>query len=178
MSGPTTPSDALLDKALSDLPREIEPGRDLWPQIRAEIEATPSVSQSRKHNSFWQWRLAAGFLLMAMTSAATYLIMRHSEATRVVAMTANADNDAVVNEYLRARADLDRQFAERLAALPSATRAKLEGNLADLRRAENELVANINKNPSDPLLHDLLISTYQSEAQLLADVSALSQPSS
>ena len=61
--------------------------------------------------------------------------------------------------------------AARLASLPVATRAKIESNLADLRRAENEIVASLAQNPSDALLHELLMSTYQSEAQLLADLS-------
>ena len=52
-------------------------------------------------------------------------------------------------------------------------RAKVESNLADLRRAATEISKTLAENPSDPLLQDLLMSTYQSELQLLADVSEL-----
>jgi hypothetical protein len=75
--------------------------------------------------------------------------------------------------YLNARAELDKRFQERLATLPPADRAKVEKNLADLRRAADEISATLKQHPSDPLLQDLLMSTYQSELQLLANVSDL-----
>ena len=75
--------------------------------------------------------------------------------------------------YMNARAELDKRFQERLASLPPAARVKVESNLADLRRAAAEISRTLAENPSDPLLQDLLISTYQSELQLLADVSEL-----
>ena len=50
-------------------------------------------------------------------------------------------------------------------------RALKERNLADLRKAASEISATLAEHPSDPLLQDLLMSTYQRELQLLADVS-------
>jgi hypothetical protein len=67
-------------------------------------------------------------------------------------------------------------FAERIKTLPPSTRAKLERNLADLRNAANEISATLAEHPSDPLLQDLLMSTYQRELQLLADVSDVTTP--
>jgi hypothetical protein len=160
-----------LDLALSSLPRDIEPSRDLWPGIRAAMDAAPIVTH--RTPVFGRFtKIAAGFVLLLATSATTYFVTRQSLQPGATAhLTATTDGNAIVAEYLRSRADLDRLFAERLAALPATTRAKLESNLADLRRAENEIVASLAQNPSDSLLHELLMSTYQSEAQLLADVS-------
>jgi hypothetical protein len=160
-----------LDLALSGLPRDIEPSRDLWPGIRAGMDAAPIVTR-RKPAFGLVTQIAAGFVLLIATSATTYFVTRQSlQPGATTHMTATTDGNAVIEEYLRSRADLDRLFAARLAALPATTRAKLESNLADLRRAENEIVASLAQNPSDSLLHELLLSTYQSEAQLLADVS-------
>ena len=75
--------------------------------------------------------------------------------------------------YRDARAELDKRFQQRIATLPPADRARVERNLADLRRAADELSATLAQHPSDPLLQDLLMSTYQSELQLLANVSEL-----
>jgi len=75
--------------------------------------------------------------------------------------------------YLNARAELDKRFQERLATLPAADRAKVQKNLEDLRHAADEISATLKQHPSDPLLQDLLMSTYQSELQLLANVSDL-----
>jgi hypothetical protein len=73
-------------------------------------------------------------------------------------------------DYMKARSELDKRFEERIKTLAPSTRAKLERNLADLRHAANEISATLAENPSDPLLQDLLMSTYQRELQLLADV--------
>ena len=75
--------------------------------------------------------------------------------------------------YMNARAELDKRFHESLATLPAADRAKVEKNLADIRHAADEISATLKQHPSDPLLQDLLMSTYQSELQLLANVSDL-----
>jgi len=158
-----------LDRALASLPRDIEPTRDLWPGIRAAMEAEPIVINRKPAIGLFT-RIAAGFVLLAATSATTYFVTRHAMQPGTATFAAT-DGNAVIEEYLRSRADLDRLFAERLASLPPTTRAKIESNLADLRRAENEIVASLAKNPSDALLHELLMSTYQSEAQLLADLS-------
>jgi len=162
-----------LDQALGSLPRDIEPSHDLWPSIRANLEQSPEVMR-RKPAFGTLTRLAAGFVLVVVSCATTYLVTRQSMQSTVTAnLAAAADGNAVIKEYLRSRAELDRLFAERIASLPPKTRAKLESNLADLRRAENEIVASLSQNPSDALLHELLMSTYQSEVQLLADVSEI-----
>ena len=75
---------------------------------------------------------------------------------------------------MNARAELDKRFQERLASLAAGRRArKSRSNLADLRHAADEISATLAEHPSDPLLQDLLMSTYQSELQLLANVSEL-----
>jgi hypothetical protein len=168
--------DAALDSALGTLASDVEPSRDLWPEIRASMAATPTLIARRKPSFGLFTQLAAGFVLVIVSSAMTYLLTRQSmqsDGASVAAAISSADGDAIAAEYLRSRASLDHLFAQRLAALPSATRAKLESTLADLRRAENEIVANLARHPSDSLLHELLMSTYQSEAQLLADVSEI-----
>jgi hypothetical protein len=168
--------DAILGQSLGALAGDVQPSRDLWPEIRASMTATTSLIARRRPSFSIITQLAAGFVLMIVSSAATYMVTRQSilrDGAPIAAVVSDADGEAIAAEYLRSRASLDRLFAERLAALPSATRAKLESNLADLRRAESEIVANLSQHPSDSLLHELLMSTYQSEAQLLADVSEI-----
>jgi hypothetical protein len=178
-----------LDQALGSLPEDVAPERDLWPQIRAEIEKTPIVAAppARRMQENW-FRLAAAVLLVLGTSFVTYYITRQSLQPQV-AQTAPQSvpapqlsgqpagftfgNERLGAGYVNARAELDKRFQQRLASLPPAARAKVQGNLADLRRAAAEISATLAENPSDPLLQDLLMSTYQSELQLLADVSEL-----
>jgi len=176
-----------LDEALASLPESVAPQRDLWPQIRAEIEKTPIVAPASPVQSTW-FRLAAAVLLVLATSFVTYYVTRQSMQQQVAQVTPEAapapqltgqpasftfGRERLGAGYMNARAELDKRFKERLAALPPADRAKVEKNLADLRHAADEISATLAQHPSDPLLQDLLMSTYQSELQLLANVSDL-----
>ena len=176
-----------LDEALASLPESVAPQRDLWPQIRAEIEQTPIAAPKSVVQSNW-FRLAAAVLLVLATSFVTYYVTRQSMQQQVAQVTPEAapapqltgqpasftfGRERLGAGYMNARAELDKRFQERLAALPPADRAKFEKNLADLRHAADEISATLAQHPSDPLLQDLLMSTYQSELQLLANVSDL-----
>jgi negative regulator of sigma E activity len=176
-----------LDEALASLPRDVAPERDLWSQIRAEIEKTPIAAPVSPLQSNW-FRLAAAVLLVLATSFVTYYVTRQSlqqpvaqtapEALPAPQVTSQPASfsfgpDRLGASYANARAELDKRFQERIASLPPVDRAKVEKNLADLRRAAAEISATLAEHPSDPLLQDLLMSTYQSELQLLANVSEL-----
>ena len=176
-----------LDQALATLPEDVRPERDLWPQIRAEIAKTPIAAPASSAQSTW-FRLAAAVLLVLATSFVTYYVTRQSMQQPIAQVTPETVPVPQVSGqpasfsfgaerlgagYVNARAELDKRFQERIATLPAADRAKIERNLADLRRAADEISATLAKNPSDPLLQDLLMSTYQSELQMLANVSEL-----
>lgn len=182
-----------LDEALALVPREVRPERNLWPAIRAQIGETLAVMPignagrpGMRVQSRWL-QLAAGVLLIIGTSVTTYLVTRESLQQQVaktpevapVRMPAATPAsfgfgpETLGADYLKARGDLDKAFKERLAALPPGDRAKVERNLADLRHAANEISTTLSQHPSDPLLQELLMSTYQRELQLLADVGEL-----
>ncbi|HYM35841.1 MAG TPA: hypothetical protein VET48_10625, partial [Steroidobacteraceae bacterium] len=171
-----------LDEALTSLPSDVMPNRDLWPEIRAEIE-------SRAPRRAWQlgpWsQLAAAVVLMIATAMTTYFLTRQSIRTELAVNSGTTsaakyelgfDGETLGENYLRARADLDRLFAQRIASLPPAARSKLQNNLLDLRRAADEIAATLAEHPSDSLLQELLLSTRQRELQLLADVSRMPIP--
>ena len=76
--------------------------------------------------------------------------------------------------YMKARAELDKRVPGAHRTLPPATRAKLENATSPTcaaRRARSPKT--LAEHPSDPLLQELLMSTYQSELQLLANVSEM-----
>lgn len=182
-----------LDELLASVPRDVPPERDLWQGIQAEIAKTPIVTDAAPvvHFASSRWfQIAAGLLLVLATSLTTFVITRQSmekdaamqvahqtvPAPALNAMPVSFGPEALGAEYLQARSELDKRFTERLKTLPPSTRSKLERNLADLRHAANEISATLAQHPSDPLLQDLLMSTYQRELQLLADVSDVPLP--
>lgn len=180
-----------LSQMLASLPRDVPPERDLWSGIQAEITKTPIVTDTAPvvHFASSRWfQLAAGLLLVLATSLTTFVITRQSfekdAAAQVAqqqqvptavaplnAMPVSFGTEVLGADYLKARSELDKSFEERMKTLPPSTRAKLERNLADLRHAATEISNTLAEHPSDPLLQDLLMSTYQRELQLLADVS-------
>jgi hypothetical protein len=176
-----------LDQALASLPEDVRPERDLWPQIRAEIEKTPIVAPAPSPLQSTWFRLAAAVVLMLSTSFVTYYLTRQSLHQPVAQNPSESlpapqlngtpasffGSERLGAGYVNARAELDKRFQERLASLPAADRAKVQKNLADLRHAADEISETLKQHPSDPLLQDLLMSTYQSELQLLANVSEL-----
>lgn len=176
-----------LDAALDALPREASPSRDLWAGIHAEISVPLPVT--RRAWPVWM-RVAAGIMLVIASSLTTYVITRQVAQENVLqaqratemhqpvapAMPASFAQHALGAEYLQARAALDAEFQRQIATLPPVTRARLERNLADLRRAASEISATLAEHPSHPLLQELLLSTYQSELALLGSVTDMNVP--
>ena len=76
-------------------------------------------------------------------------------------------------DYEKTHAALEAQFEQRIATLPPLTQAKLRRNLGDLRKAAHEIAQTLAQQPSNPLLQELLMSTYQSELQLLTQVNEI-----
>lgn len=184
-----------LDLALASLPREAQPSRDLWAGIRAEIETAPVSFRSEAPARSRSWmRLAAGFLLVLASSITTYVLVQQSAQKQVLQARQTAatqlqqapslpampvsfgGREELGKGYLQARAALDAEFKRQVAMLPPVQRAKLERSLADLRRAASEISATLAEHPSNPLLQELLLSTYQSELTLLGSVGEVTTP--
>ena len=182
---------ARLDARLGELPLEVAPGRDLWPDIAARIEdrARPVASTTRR--PAWLWQVAAAVVLVAGSSLLTASLLDRNvlvqqSAVPAVRANAHAASDAAVvmpaafgpagqldPEYVAARRQLTQVLDQRVAALPTSARAKLEFNLGEMRRAADEINAALAEQPGDPLLEELLLKTYQDELAMLSNISQL-----
>lgn len=182
-----------LDAALRELPRGLEPARDLWPQIAARIDdaraAAPATDRSRGPG--WRWQAAAAVLLVAGSSLLTATLLDRNEPAGPAAVTAPSTATGPVPadvvtmpaafgpagrldpEYLAARQQLTQALGQRIAALPPSSRARLEFNLGEMRRAADEINSALAGQPGDPLLEELLLNTYQDELAMLANVNQL-----
>ena len=167
-----------LDDALDRLPHGIEPERDLWPAIESRLE--PREGQVARR---WFWPAAAAVLLVVGSSLLTATLLRHdeplvarpapTEGTVSYAAAAFGPGQALDPAYDAARQDLARTLSARIDRLPPDARRKLEKNLAELHRASAEINAALELSPGDPLLEELLLSTYQEELAVLASVHQL-----
>ena len=183
----STESDAL-DRRLQALPVEIAPPRDLWPAIAAELE--PHVAPARRS---WLWQAAAAAVLVVASSVVTSVWLRpqtHPVAqvsppppanvtmTPAARRAAFGPSHALDAEYIAARGQLARMLDERIGRLPPSAREKVELNLAEMRRAADEINRALATAPGDPLLEELLLTTYQEELAVLASVNQLANSAS
>src|SRR5688572_27908937 len=81
-----------LDELLASVPRDVEPERDLWEGIQAEIAKTPIVTDAAPvvHFGSSRWfQIAAGLLLVLATSVTTFVITRQSMEKDAAVQVAN-----------------------------------------------------------------------------------------
>jgi phage-related protein len=74
------------------------------------------------------------------------------------------------SKYTRERAVLVKDLEARLAALPPESRAKVMSSLQAINDSKRDLEAELGKDPSNALLQELLVNTYQDEMRVLAAV--------
>jgi hypothetical protein len=187
-----SPSRDPLDSLLAELPRDVQPSRDLWRDIKAEIVADAPHAGQRLHHQRW-FQLAAAVVLVLASSVVTFFVVQSSmreqlqqqvaEARKEVTQQMNPvlqampvrfdGHEGLGKSYEEARAQLDAEYAKRIQNLPPLVRVKVERDIADLRRSAREISDTLTQYPSDPLLQDLLVSTYQREIQLLSEVNTM-----
>jgi hypothetical protein len=72
--------------------------------------------------------------------------------------------------YRQQRAALEKSLEAKLASLPPDSRAKVVSSLAAIQKAKQDLEAALGKDPSNALLQELLVNTYQDEMRVLTTV--------
>ena len=174
--------DPLLAKA-SELPKDVQPARDLWPSIAARLAGE---TQSARPRAFgWPAALAAGFVVASVSALLTFGLMQEPDpaAPGVIAevppgeaavMPVNyGPNSGITAKELVVRDELLGQFREKFGQLRPETREAIVKNLAVIQTAANEIDAALAKDPASGMLKGFLAGTYKQELQLyLAVVTA------
>ena len=85
---------------------------------------------------------------------------------------ASAFDAAYVSDrrYQRQRTALLQSLQGQLAAMPPPARDKVVASLTAIRKAKEDLEQALGKDPSNALLQELLINTYQDEMRVLTDM--------
>ncbi|HSG91485.1 MAG TPA: hypothetical protein VLA56_19870 [Pseudomonadales bacterium] len=84
--------------------------------------------------------------------------------------------DALGDGFIRVRARVSTNFAERLETLDPATRAVVETNLNVIHDALGRIEQSLAADPNDTLLQELLMSTWRSELDYMGQVSRMPEP--
>jgi hypothetical protein len=161
--------------SLADMPRDIDPPRDLWPAIESAI--APAAQPSRRWRPPPVLAMAASVAALAIGVWIGRSTLPGQTTDGLAAADGTGTTPALVQaafvtdpKYLRERAALVRSLESRLAALPPETQRKVAVSLQAIRASMNDLEAALGKDPSNALLQELLVNTYQEEMRVLAVV--------
>jgi hypothetical protein len=179
--------------SLRDLPQSIQPPRDLWAGIQAQIvakqqEAAGTSRRSMRNPSSLRWMAAAAMiatLAVGMWIGRTMLPAGGPVAngslttgTNTPPLTITPRNDATTFQaayfsdpkYRQTRQALLDSLQAKLASLPPETRQKVMDSLTTIHKSMKDLEDALGKDPSNALLQELLLNTYQDEMRVLTTV--------
>jgi anti-sigma factor RsiW len=166
---------------VATLSATVEPARDLWPAIQAEVErrktrplragVTTFPARSRR----WMGLVAAAVLLVVASSAITALVMRErggmaaegGRPARDVQLVAARGFAPVEAEYLRAARELAAELSERRTQLSPETVARVEASLRTIDLAIAEARAALDRDPANADIVRMLDATYRQKLDLL-----------
>lgn len=184
---------ARLRRLTAELPREIEPQRDLFPQIAARLEPRQAAVRrgpwGRRTPAFWRQALAAmlgvalGMTLTfaVLTGSKTGPVLKDPAGDSVVAERPTAGIGAVAPasledaaasarieaDFLRARESLWIELLARRQQLPPETWQAVVENLGLLDRVIRELRHALDGDPGNRRLERLLLSNHQRQLDVL-----------
>jgi hypothetical protein len=171
-------SDALMAAAAA-LPKEIKPGRDLWPGIEQAL--------LRKQPWYMQGPIAqaaAVILLVGGSSGLTYLAMMDgsSELSPVVTGVERVFEPVSGSfgsrynlgpDFLSARNVLAARLDSEMEKLSPESRAAVQKSLDALHEAIVEINKALAEEPDNVLLQDLLLRTYHEELAVMQQVGGI-----
>lgn len=181
--------DARLAASLAELPREMEPARDLWQGIAARlpkaptepIRADPAIWRGSPASSPWLKLAAAslagaaiGALLMLLTLGPKELAvadLAQSPETQPTAMAVSAaerpDYRLVEADFLRAREAMWLEVYASSDRFSPDTLAAVEKSFASLDRAIQDLRRALERDPGNPRLEAELYRSHRRSLGLL-----------
>lgn len=175
-------------KSLRELAPAIEPPRDLWPHIEARLTAPLLTAAAPARAKLAQLRWLAAAAMVASVAVGVWIgrdllplsgpVPPGAPVAAVPALTEGSAVQAAYTSdprYQRERAQLLQSLQARLDTLPAPARAKVAASLAAIETAKKDLESALGQDPSNALLQELLINTYQDEMRALTDVHEASE---
>src|SRR5215471_17795954 len=195
----TTPSntDGRKVTSLRELPQSLEPAHDLWPGIESQLTGIPAAGSAADgtmpgHRRAARMRWLAAAAMVACIATGVWIgrsllpgsspggppatVIRQTSIPGVVAPTPMDAAYLSDPRYRQQRAALVRALQARLAALPPSERDKVTASLKAIEKAKADLEQALGRDPSNALLQELLVNTYQDEMRVLTDVHEASEP--
>lgn len=161
------------------LPMSIQPARDLWPEIDAQLDVTPI-----RERTLWSMRFplaAAAAVLVVVSSALTaYLVSQRGDVrsderwpVNVLGVSLVSEWRTSEDEYLKATVELLETLDLVKGQLPPETVAMIEANLRIIDEAIQESRAALAVDPNNGELVEALSARYRKKLEVLQQVNRL-----
>ncbi|MCW8875960.1 MAG: hypothetical protein OQJ89_09980 [Kangiellaceae bacterium] len=169
-----------LQQALNSLPQDMEPSRELWPEIEANIKG----KFTKIYTPRWiPWAIAATLVLSIGSvswSWRTYqqaeLLVRNHAAHQIDSIEqAKSALKLMEQEYRLARTALLSQIDFEIGEGQAEMITNVRSQLRVIDKATVNLKKAIELQPNDPKLPKLLKATYQQELAVLSQLVRLNQ---
>ncbi len=164
----------VLRERVAELPRSLEPPRDLWPEIEAQIAAQRVVRVRFGRRALMA--AAAAVLVVSLVGAA-YLVGRRQAISAVnvspvpppaaSGILAASFAEIGVHDYHAVRQQLLDVLERRRDELSPATLDVVLSNLRLIDEAMDEIANALGEDPGNELLMRQLVSTYRQQVNLL-----------
>ena len=159
MSHDRTPPDPSLAAALADLPRELPPPRDLWPDIDAQLPPRPA-----RRAVPWRWGLA-----LAAAALLAFALGRWGGG----GTTPVPEAEDPIAQLRAAEARLEADLAARRPDIHPETLGIIDENLARIDDAIAQIEAALAAAPDDPELPTVLEEVHRHRVALLQTANRL-----
>ncbi len=156
MSNKNKNEDVDLLTLVNELPKEIEPERDLWPGIEQAIAEKPQIRSASNDNSWHSWaRTAAAFV------PAAFVLIFWLQQSSAPAESQSQFN-SVTASFEAQKRQLLRQVANETPLVDN-----WQMSLSDLEQAEQALLKALQSQPEDPALLKMLTHVYQQQLEVI-----------
>ena len=183
--------------SLRDLPAAVQPPRDLWAGIEARIVAEGHIAvadpgtRKRAGSNLSRLRWMAAAAVVAALAVGMWVgrsVLPTTRPTTSPRMSTSITFTLPTNDgtaalqaayfadpkYRKQREALVISLEAKLASLPPESQTKVISSLATIHKSIQDLEAEIGKDPSNALLQELLVNTYQDEMRVLTTVNEAS----
>ena len=170
-------------KGLAELPREIAPGRDPWPEISARIGALEAAARAVRPASRWRAASLAAAVLLTIAAGLLWNAQRQEiPAGAAPTGVAGTQTGTALHSLLAAtEAEYQAAFREFISIGQSRPRLEprtiesIEGSWAGLRETEAALAAALAENPDDPFLNGRMLELRARQLGFLRQLAAMDQ---
>lgn len=163
-------------EAVAELPRTIEPDRDLWDGIRERVSVPAPVGRGARTP---RWAIASVAASVILAATLAVVVLRDGGGTSTAerppagqpddpaAMAILASYDAAEDEFRETRDLLLAELESKRDQLDPETVEVVEDNLEIMNRAAAEIRAALQDDPENRMLRSMLLASYRKQVGLL-----------